>query len=166
MSSPQKWCSGDLESRGMINAEDLARVPDTYRVIASTMPSPSCECGCLYIVDARTKTWSAAFGGEWRVRTGLAKGKPDRELPNPFSPHGTSIQRGTGDIYALYVVNHGGREFIEFFEIDPIGDNSKLISKDFVEKPPGTWPTMSSRSEAAASWRPTCSIQARPTGSR
>ncbi|MFP6654534.1 MAG: hypothetical protein VCB25_02830 [Myxococcota bacterium] len=60
-------------------------------------------------------------------------GEPDRAV---FQPHGIDVGWGPDRVPALAVVNHGGREAIEFFEIIP-GHFPSLVWRGCVLMPPG-----------------------------
>lgn len=121
---------------GMINPEDLVRVPGTKWIIASGMGAG----GALYLVDSERKTWTGLYPGDapravQDMNTfGACPGSPD---PNGFVSHGLNVQPGTGGHSTLYVVGHGGREAIEVFDVDATGELPVLTWTGCVLTPDG-----------------------------
>lgn len=138
-SSGKWWTASPSFIREVINAEDLARVPDTDWVVASSMASASRERGCLYLINIRDKSWTALYGEEFKSSTGRSKGSPARKTPTIFAPHGISIRAGDEGVHTLYVINHGGRESIEVFEIDADRAKPTLKWLDSIMMPRNTW---------------------------
>ena len=96
------------------HAEDLARVPGTRWLIASGLTGPGRPTGHLHLIDADAKT-GAPLSIEVAPSDGFdGSPPPDWEI---FDPHGLDLRPGEGDVHTLYVVNHGGREAIEVFEV-------------------------------------------------
>ncbi len=56
-----------------------------------------------------------------------------------FAPHGIDLARRKDGALALLVVNHGGRESIEIFEVDPGGGKLALHWRGCVIPPPGSF---------------------------
>ena len=103
---------------GMDNPEDLVLLPNTRWLIASGMAPGS----GLHLIDARAKTGRTMYGVD------AANARTDRTrfagCPGPLDPklavlHGLSLRRAPSGRYTLYATNHGGREAIEVFEIEP-----------------------------------------------
>ena len=106
------------------NPEDLAAVPGGGRLIVSQMGAmDGAEAGNLAL-------WVP--GGDMRVLVPEAAPVDDRswgavDCPPPdqarFSPHGLDLVERADGRWMLLVVNHGGRESVEFFELmNPAGD--------------------------------------------
>ncbi|MGD6741841.1 SMP-30/gluconolactonase/LRE family protein [Streptomyces sp. BH106] len=135
--------------QGVGNPEDLVSVPGTDTVIASGMSadpqSDSASSGHLYAIDAAARhpveVWpEGAHDTAWDQRTYPdCPGPPDETRA---SPHGINIAAGPGGGATLYVVNHGGRESVEVFDVRPGNDATdlKLTWKGCVVTPPGTYP--------------------------
>ena len=109
---------------GVQNAEDLVLVPNTRWLVASGMAPGS----GLHIVDTRTKTVATLYGGT------TASARADKtkfaNCPAPLDPklanlHGLSLRSAANGRYTVYATNHGGRESIEAFELDPSGATPK-----------------------------------------
>ncbi len=111
---------------GPANAEDLALVPGTRWMITSGMTSPSVPTGHLYLVDTKARSWKALAPN----MTGPAWA-PYLRCPGPMDAdklveHGLALRPGAGGKHTLYVVNHGGRESVEIFEVDATGAEPTL----------------------------------------
>lgn len=122
---------------GPVNAEDFAPVPGSSLIVASGMVYPQ---GALYVLEPDAGRWRSIAPGEIRVA-------PDRRLfpgcaPPDFStlvPHGLELGR-FGGRQTLFVVNHGGRESIEAFEIAASGASLALTWRGCILAPEGTSP--------------------------
>jgi len=103
---------------GPRNVEDFVQVKGTGWIIASGMTGPGQPAGQLYLIDSRARTWKPLtpdVSGPARAPYGACPGAPD---PAKLAPHGVALRQGEGPRPTLYVVNHGGRESIEVFEVD------------------------------------------------
>ncbi len=127
---------------GFQNPEDLALLPDGHTVIVSQFGlMDGSKPGNLVIFDsANEATWMGFTGG-----TSAATPTPnwgDPECPGPpsaqFSPHGIDLARRPDGALQLLVVNHGGRESIEFFEVET-GDQPALIWRGCAIPPPDSY---------------------------
>ena len=112
---------------GYRNPEDLVLVPDGEALIVSEMGE--------FMMDTpgRLSTLELASGtrGEIAVdfaQDGAAWGDPACEAPDvaAFSPHGIDLVTRADGRHALLVVNHGGREAVEFFELLGEGEDRRL----------------------------------------
>lgn len=103
---------------GPINAEDLLQVPGTDWIITSGMTGPGAPLGRLYAVCAAALTATEVF--PYLATAALDAARfGEQAVPDfgGFAPHGIDIAvRGDG-VAELYLVNHGGRESVEVFEI-------------------------------------------------
>ena len=105
---------------GLKAPEDLVLVPGTRWLIASGMEAGS----GLHLIDTQAKTARTLFGA------GASAARPDQTkftgCPGPLDPkqailHGLSLRPAQGGHYTLYATNHGGRESVEVFDLDPRG---------------------------------------------
>ena len=101
---------------GPTNVEDMVHIAGTGWIIASGMTGPGQPPGRFYLIDARTKSWTPLVpdvSGPARAPYGGCPGAPDLAK---LAPHGVALRQGPRP--TLYVVNHGGRESIEIFEVE------------------------------------------------
>jgi hypothetical protein len=106
---------------GFQNPEDLALLPSGKSLVISQMGEmDGSEPGSLVFFDLSSEAITPAFAGAsdalaqppgWGDPT--CPGIPDAK----FSPHGLALARRPDGALQLLVVNHGGRESIEFFEV-------------------------------------------------
>jgi hypothetical protein len=105
---------------GLINAEDMVRVPDTPWIIASGLADGARTDGHIYLVNANDRSVDTLLPAHIAYRPDAkaypaCPGKPDEAK---FSAHGLSLRPGHGGTHTLYVVHHGERESVEVFELD------------------------------------------------
>jgi DNA-binding beta-propeller fold protein YncE len=99
--------------------------------------------GGLHLEDSRDKSWKPLFPGEkpqvrWDKATyGDCPSPPDLAK---FSAHGLNLRSGGNSADTLYVVNHGGRESIEIFALDPKGAEPSVVWVGCAVMPAHTWP--------------------------
>jgi hypothetical protein len=103
-----------------VNPEDLALIPGSNWVVATSMADISGRRGCLYAIDASTRRCCMLYGADDFDRDGpkadakVAYG-PEVYAPG-FTPHGLAL--GPGEdmrSHALYVVNHYPFDSVEVF---------------------------------------------------
>jgi hypothetical protein len=108
------------------NPEDLVPAPGGREIIVSQFGGMAGEAegslAALRPADGRIRTLFPASGGTPTPERGW--GDPACPPPEGFSPHGIDIERLDDGRHALYVVNHGGRESVEMFEVEPGADVS------------------------------------------
>ena len=118
-------CTPSKDARpvcGFQNPEDLALLPSGRSLVISQMGEmDGSKPGSLVFFDLASDAIRPAFGGA-RAGSGMATpgwgdpscpGAPDEK----FSPHGLALARRPDGALQLLVVNHGGRESIELFEV-------------------------------------------------
>lgn len=143
---PQATPTHELEGflDGPTSPEDIVELPGSGTALVSGLsadPLSTDSVGHLYTVDSDTREateiwperdWSV----DWdRSRFPSCPGAPDATIA---SPHGINVeQTGTGT-YEIYVVNHGGREGVEVFELD-LTDGTDLTWTGCVTLPVGTF---------------------------
>lgn len=117
--------------------EDLARIPGTPWIIASGF-SPGSG---LKLVDSRTKALRRLFKAEAGQIDWKQAQYPDCATPpDPaeFNARGLSFRMTGKGRATLHVVNHGGRESVEVFDLHwSRGTEPKLIWKGCLLMPPG-----------------------------
>jgi hypothetical protein len=105
---------------GAKNVEDLVLIPGTHWIVAGGLTAP----GHLYLIDAQAKASRVLYPGETprqRPDTSLYPDCPGAPDPQKFVAHGLNIRTRAKGLATLYVVNHGGRESIELFDLDTKG---------------------------------------------
>lgn len=112
-------CSADAELAylcGVQKPEDLLALPGTSLLIASGFAKGA----GLKLVDTRARTYRQWYTGEASQIAADAKAFPDCDgPPDPalFNTRGLSLRPLTTGRYRLLVVNHGGRESVEAFDV-------------------------------------------------
>jgi hypothetical protein len=124
---------------GAVNAECLVRVPDSEWILATGMVSPSHPSGRLPAVHAGSGRVVAAYprpGGDAPDTATFGDIAPPS--PDVFNAHGASLRIGGDGRHTLYVVNHGGREAVEVFEVETVGEEAPVVTwVGAVPGPPG-----------------------------
>jgi hypothetical protein len=103
---------------GPINAEDLVDVPGTPWIVTSGMTGPGAPLGRLYAVHRDDLSCSELF--PYRLTQALDEARFGAQAPlDParLSPHGIDVAIRPDGVAELMVVNHGGRESVEVFEV-------------------------------------------------
>ncbi len=109
---------------GPTSPEDIVAVPRSNLAVVSALAEDPLAQGAgssLYTIDAATRHTTELWpGGEWSVawNRGLYSSCPGAPDPDVASPHGINIETRRDGTHDLYVVNHGGREAIEIFNLD------------------------------------------------
>lgn len=112
---------------GPVNAEDLAVAPGGEWVLTSGMTGPTAPLGRLYAVSVADGACNEIY--PYRATTALDAGRfPDQPDLNPmrFRPHGIDVSLSSDGRAELYVVNHGGFESVEVFEVELDEDRPAL----------------------------------------
>ena len=120
---------GDVEILcGTRSPEDLELTPDgKYLIVSQFVNGRGGGGGAgLVLFDLAKKTYSPiSITAEPRKDWG------DAACPGPVGdkmiPHGISLGKRTGGTMQLYVVNHGGRQSIEMFELKQAAGNWTLV---------------------------------------
>lgn len=104
---------------GPVNAEDLVMAPGGEWVLTSGMTGPTAPLGRLYAVSVSEGACNEIF--PYRATTALNAqrfpAQPDLD-PLKFRPHGIDVTLRPDGSTELFVVNHGGSESVEVFEVD------------------------------------------------
>jgi hypothetical protein len=105
---------------GAQNAEDLVQLPNTKWLVASGMAPGS----GLQLIDTQAKKVGKLFapgtGSARHDRTRFASCPAPLDIKQAVL-HGLALRPAAAGRYTLYATNHGGRESIEVFEVDPSG---------------------------------------------
>ena len=112
------------------NPEDLAVLPDNNRLIVSEFgDSHGKRPGALAFYDITTQQRRLAFDGSDATAPADFWGASSCKEPpgKAFSPHGIDLSQRSDGRWQLLVVQHGGRESIEFFEVTGAEDHLQLV---------------------------------------
>jgi hypothetical protein len=125
---------------GVINVEDMVRVPGTKWIVASGLADGQRTDGHIYLVDAGDRSVATLLPGRVDYRLDAkayptCPGKPDEAR---FSAHGLSLRHGAGTD-TLYVVHHGERESVEVFTLDVRRATPRLTWVGCVAYPAGAF---------------------------
>ncbi|MEG3088505.1 hypothetical protein [Sphingomonas sp. PB4P5] len=131
-------CAADTELAyvcGPQKPEDVLALPGTRWLIASGFA----DGAGLKLVDTRTRGFTTWFTGR---PDQLAPAPSARDCPGPvdakvFNARGLSLRRLGKHRWRLLVVNHGGRQSIELFDIDTRGEVPRLRWRDCLAMPEG-----------------------------
>ncbi len=123
---------------GPVNAEDLAVAPGGEWVLTSGMTGPTAPLGRLYAVRVEDGACSEIFpyGATSALSVERFVQQPDLN-PLEFRPHGIDVALRSDGRTELYVVNHGGNESVEVFEVDLDGTRPTLRWLGGVQLPGG-----------------------------
>ena len=103
---------------GYQNPEDLVTTPDDKLILVSEMGEFMLDTpGSLSLFDLSSKQ-KQEIDISWQ-NPGASWGDSSCEAPSAelFSPHGIDLMTRNDGKYQLLVVNHGGRESVEFFQL-------------------------------------------------
>ncbi len=125
-------------------AEDLQQIPGTGWVLLSSMAAADgSQAGALYAVDAAEPSRALKlFPLATLARPSDAVHTAGCAAPaaSTFAPHGLHVQRRSDGSLDVLVVNHGGRESIEAFDLDLVDGQPRLHWKRCVVMPVDAWP--------------------------
>lgn len=118
---------------GFQNPEDLAVLPGGKALLVSQFGAmDGTRAGNLAVFRLEGEALTPLFptggtGGTPDVAAGERWADPECPPPTAaFSPHGIDLAPRPDGRLALYVVNHGGRESVELFEVTPTDDGATL----------------------------------------
>jgi hypothetical protein len=108
---------------GFSNPEDLELLPDGHTLLVSQMSRDITkgEAGSLVFFDTRSGVRTPAWHPASDTDQTTEKSWGDANCPGSpgaaIAPHGTSFKKRNDGRWQVAVVNHGGRESIEMFEL-------------------------------------------------
>ena len=132
---------------GLKNPEDLALAPGRQWLIASQYvgSEPNADHGSLIAIQRpdgpAVQLFPPTGRSDWLKRGRPQWGSPECSGPplRAFAPHGLDLRISSGDTALMLVVNHGGREAVEIFELAvPAVRPPSLHWRGCVPLPPGT----------------------------
>jgi hypothetical protein len=112
---------------GPVNAEDLVVAPGGEWVLTSGMTGPTAPLGRLYAVRVEDGACSEIYpyGAARALDRRRFADQPELN-PLKFRPHGIDVTVQPDGRAELYVVNHGGFESVEVFEVQLDGPRPSL----------------------------------------
>ncbi|HZD26384.1 MAG TPA: hypothetical protein VE631_09010 [Alphaproteobacteria bacterium] len=124
------------------NVEDLIAVPDTTWVIGSDLPSAAAPQGYLHLFDTQHNSVTRVKPSEIAIKPDTSRfpdcpGAPDMSV---FAPHGVDLQKRGNGMWTLFVVNHGGREAVEMFDVDASQGTPQFAWVGCAVAPAHFWP--------------------------
>jgi len=126
---------------GFQNPEDLAVLPGGRRLLVSEFGNiEGTRAGRLALYDLATDARTVLYDGGETAAAGDRWGDPACPGPPPrgFSPHGIDVARRADGRLVLLVVNHGGREAVEFFDV--VADGAVALTwRGCALPPPGAF---------------------------
>ena len=114
---------------GFQNPEDLALLPDRRHVLVSEYGDGGTRPGRISLLDLESGRHELLFAGGEPTAPG-PWGAPDCEGPptTAFSPHGIHLAPRPDGALQLLVVQHGGRESVEMFQVNSEGSGGWSIA--------------------------------------
>ncbi|MEH6569374.1 MAG: SMP-30/gluconolactonase/LRE family protein [Halioglobus sp.] len=114
----------------MKTPEDIAALADGRHLLLANFGGMEGGTGSISLFDTQTEEVSVLFPPQNATLNATNVTWGDADCPPPsldkFSPHGTHLRRLAAGGWRYLVVNHGGRESIEFFELTLAGGNSSI----------------------------------------
>lgn len=128
---------------GFQNPEDLALLPDARVLVVSQMGKlDEASPGGLVFFDPASDARTQAFPVPGSDASIAQAGWGDPACPGPpgeaFSPHGLDLAKRPDGTLALWVVNHGGRETIELFQVNDVAGAAAVEWRGCVPAPEGS----------------------------
>ncbi len=126
---------------GYQNPEDLVALPGGRALLVSEFGGmDSGGSGQLSRLDLASETRTVLFrGGDGASQTREWGDPACADPPEVFSPHGIDLVRRDDGRTALLVVNHAGRESVEFFEVLGAAGATRLEWRGCAVPPDGPW---------------------------
>jgi len=129
---------------GFQNPEDLAQLPESRALVLSQMGEmDGSKPGSMVFFDLASDAITPAFGGASAAGIAPTPGWGDPTCPGSpgekFSPHGLALARRPDGALQLLVVNHGGRESIELFEVSDAQSAQSLTWRGCAIPPEGSF---------------------------
>ena len=113
---------------GLQRPEDMALLPDGRHLLVSMMGGLDGQPGSLAVLDTDSELHAVIYPG---AEPAAAPRWGDPACPGApgetISPHGIDLSHRLDGRWQLLVVNHGGREAVEFFELRPKGLETELV---------------------------------------
>ncbi len=126
---------------GVRNVEDLAALYPTSWIIGSNAHPPSNAGDVLYLFHSRSRTREAIRPSSISVHADSARfpgcaGAPDFAK---FQTYGLGYRAENAGHGTLLVINHGGRDTVEAFDVDQLSTRPHLTWVGCIPEPPQTF---------------------------
>jgi hypothetical protein len=127
---------------GVTDVEDLIALTGTRWIVGSALPGPDVPVPALYLFDSKSRAVTPVKAADIAVKQDKKAYPQCSAAPNfaGFASHGLDYRARRGGGGDLYVVNHGGREAVEVFDVDTKADVPKLTWIGCVPAPDHFWP--------------------------
>ncbi|MGE0386979.1 MAG: SMP-30/gluconolactonase/LRE family protein [Gammaproteobacteria bacterium] len=104
---------------GLHSPEDIEVLPGGTHLLLSGFNAMGKGPGALYLFDIAARRADTLYPGADSPEAAAPWGDPACTRPPgaKISPHGIHLSRSGADTWRLLVVNHGGREAVEMFEL-------------------------------------------------
>lgn len=114
---------------GMQSPEDIAVVPGGDYLLLSELGSMGKRPGRILLFDVSDESWRGIYpAGNERAPTHLQGDAGCTEPPGAgISPHGSHLVQLDDGSWRYLVVNHGGREAVELFSLEPGADGGPAL---------------------------------------
>jgi hypothetical protein len=125
----------------MQTPEDIAALPDGRHLLLAHFGGMHDARGSLGLFDTETEALKPLYpaGSAGADAADPAWGDAGCQAPEEFSPHGTHLHQLLDGRWRYLVVNHGGRESVELFELLGTGADSTLAWRGCVLAAPDTF---------------------------
>lgn len=128
---------------GMKTPEDIAALNDGRHLLLAHFGGMVGGTGSISLFDTQTQQLRNLFPVEVGVNipSNQEWGEANCQMPSSdqFSPHGSHLHQLSDGRWRYLVVNHGGRESIEMFELALAGSDSSLAWRGCVMAPAQTF---------------------------
>ncbi|MFM2125973.1 MAG: hypothetical protein RL328_2424 [Acidobacteriota bacterium] len=117
---------------GTRSPEDMEVTPDgKFLIVPQFVTSPggpgvTSGLGGLYLFDPAAKKFSKLTATNEPLKDWGEAACPG-PIGDQLAPHGTSLAKRSNGAWQLYVVNHGGRQSIEMFELKQMGTAWSIV---------------------------------------
>ncbi len=126
---------------GFKNPEDLVLLPDGSQLLVSEMGEFMLDSPGKLSLLGLTTGQAGSIDIDWQPTGEGERSRGDPNCPAPdakiFSPHGIDLTTLADGSHQLLVVNHGGREAVEFFELNAADDGTWSLAWQGCAIPPG-----------------------------
>jgi hypothetical protein len=125
---------------GWQRPEDMELLPDGEHIIVSQMEEHhGAIAGSIALLRVSDLNKLRLDHTQVDVTQDWGSDQCNEPPPTNFAPHGIHLSKRVDQRWQLLVVNHGGREAVEFYEVLASDDGYRLLWKGCVEPPQGSF---------------------------